>query len=146
MGSTYPLTTFERGMYIEQKLNEKSTAYNLNILLSIKGREASEVKDALNAVFAANEAFHSYYGEENGIPVRILTDRLPVIEEKNASSFEEVKAIADSFYHSAGNAGTSGNKAVSGQDGEEPYDRVVADLLKFVVHGGEFGSCSKCQF
>lgn len=30
----YPLTTYERGMYLEQKLNENSTVYNLNIAVS----------------------------------------------------------------------------------------------------------------
>lgn len=93
----YPLTPMERGMYIEQKLNGQSTVYSLNIAVMLKGCEAAAVKNALNAVFAAHEAFHSTYGEENGAPVRILTDRLPVIEEKTAASFEEVKAIADSY-------------------------------------------------
>ena len=90
----YPLTPSERGMYIEQKLNEQSTVYNLNIAVSLKGCSVSSVKNALNSVFAAHEAFHSYYGEENGVPVRILTDTLPVIEEKTAASFDEVKKVA----------------------------------------------------
>ena len=93
----YPLTPFERGMYIEQKLNPKSTIYNLNIAVVMKGCETDVVKKALNAVFAAHEAFHSYYGEENGIPVRILTDTLPVIEEKAAGSEEEVKSVVDDY-------------------------------------------------
>ncbi len=93
----YPLTPSERGMYIEQKLNGQSTVYNLNIAVSLGGCDAETVKTALNAVFEAHEAFHSYYGEENGVPVRILTDRLPVIEEKTAASWEEVKAIVDAY-------------------------------------------------
>ena len=91
----YPLTPFERGMYIEQKLNEKSTVYNLNIAVEFKGTDAQTLIAALEKVFAAHEAFHSYYGEENGVPVRILTDALPVAEEKTAESFDEVKAAAD---------------------------------------------------
>ena len=95
--SFYPLTPFERGMYIEQKLNENSIVYNLNIAAEIKGADVETLKSALNQVFAAHEAFHSYYGEQNGIPVRILTDKLPVIEEKTAASFDDVKKAADNY-------------------------------------------------
>ena len=93
----YPLTPFERGMYIEQKLREDSTVYNLNIAAEIKGTDVRTLKAALAQVFAAHEAFHSYYGEENGVPVRILSGDLPVIEEKKAASFEQVKEIADNY-------------------------------------------------
>ena len=95
--SVYPLTPFERGMYLEQKLNEKSTVYNLNIAAIIKGSDTETVKKALNAVFKAHEAFTSYYGEKNGLPVRILTDKLPEIVEKTAASREEVISIIDSY-------------------------------------------------
>ncbi|MBQ1838220.1 MAG: amino acid adenylation domain-containing protein [Ruminococcus sp.] len=93
----YPLTPFERGMYIEQKLRETSTVYNLNIVAELQGTDVQTLKAALKQVFAAHEAFHSYYGEENGVPVRILTDELPVVRVETASSFEEVKAIADRY-------------------------------------------------
>ncbi len=93
----YPLTPSERGMYIEQKLNESSTVYNLNIAVKIKGADVDALVGALKKVFAAHEAFHSYYGEENGMPVRILSDDLPVTEEKTAASFDEVKAAADEY-------------------------------------------------
>ncbi len=93
----YPLTPSERGMYLEQKLNENSTVYNLNIAAVIKGSDIETVKSSLNAVFKAHEAFTSYYGEENGLPVRILTDKLPVITEKTAASREEVINIIDNY-------------------------------------------------
>ena len=93
----YPLTPSERGMYLEQKLNENSTVYNLNIAAIIKGADMETVKNSLTAVFKAHEAFTSYYGEENGLPVRILTDKTPEIEEKTAASREEVIAIIDSY-------------------------------------------------
>ncbi len=93
----YPLTPFERGMYLEQKLNEKSTVYNLNIAAIIKGSDLDTIKNSLNAVFKAHEAFTSYYGEENGLPVRILTDKLPEIVEKTASSRGEVIKIIDDY-------------------------------------------------
>lgn len=94
---TYPLTPFERGMYLEQKMDPDSTVYNLNIAAIIKGAALDEVKRSLNAVFAAHEAFHSFYGEENGLPVRILTDKLPTIHQASASSREEVIAKVDSY-------------------------------------------------
>ena len=93
----YPLTPSERGMYIEQKLNENSVVYNLNLAVNFQGTNFETVKSALKQVFAVHEAFHSMYGEENGIPVRILTKELPAIEEKSAVSFEEVKHIADNY-------------------------------------------------
>ena len=93
----YPLTPFERGMYLEQKLNENSTVYNLNIAAIIKGSDMETVKQSLNAVFKAHEAFYSYYGEENGLPVRILSEKLPEIVEKTADSREEVIRIIDDY-------------------------------------------------
>ena len=93
----YPLTPSERGMYIEQKLNESSIVYNLNLAINVQGADFETVKSALTQVFSAHEAFHSTYGEENGIPVRILTNELPVIREKSAVSFDDVKYIADIY-------------------------------------------------
>ena len=93
----YPLTPSERGMYLEQKLNENSTVYNLNIAAVIKGSDIETIKRSLNAVFSAHEAFTSYYGEESGLPVRILSDKLPEIVEKTAASREEVISIIDSY-------------------------------------------------
>ena len=93
----YPLTPSERGMYLEQKLNENSTVYNLNIAAIIKGSDMESIKKSLNAVFGAHEAFTSYYGEENGLPVRILSDKLPEIVEKTASSRDEVISVIDNY-------------------------------------------------
>ena len=93
----YPLTPSERGMYLEQKINENSTVYNLNIAAIIKGSDLETIKKSLTAVFKAHEAFTSYYGEENGLPVRILTDKTPEIAEKTASSREEVIKIIDEY-------------------------------------------------
>jgi len=93
----YPLTPFERGMYLEQKLDPNSTVYNLNIAAIIKGAQLDDIKRSLNAVFAAHEALHSFYGEENGLPIRILTDKLPTIREEAAQSREEVIAKVDAY-------------------------------------------------
>ena len=93
----YPLTPFERGMYIEQKLNEDSTVYNLNIASLIKGADVGSVKRSLQAIFASHEAFHSYYAEENGLPIRVLTDRLPKIVEKSAATRAEAMAAVQNY-------------------------------------------------
>ena len=93
----YPLTPFERGMYLEQKLNPDSIVYNLNIAAIIKGASTDKIKESLRNVFKAHEAFHSFYGEENGLPVRILTNKLPEIYEDSAGSREEVIAKIDSY-------------------------------------------------
>ncbi len=89
----YPLSVYERGMYIEQKLSPDSTEYNLNIALIINGASSGQIRDALNRIFAAHEAFHSYYGSRDGIPVRILADHLPTITEKTAKDRDEVISI-----------------------------------------------------
>ncbi|MBR0412760.1 MAG: amino acid adenylation domain-containing protein [Eubacterium sp.] len=93
----YPLTPFERGMYLEQKLDEASTVYNLNVAAIISGTDTDTLREALCKVFRAHEAFHSYYGEDNGLPVRILTDKLPEIEVKQAATREEVIGIIDNY-------------------------------------------------
>ena len=93
----YTLTPFERGMYLEQKLNEKSTVYNLNVALIIDGSNVQNVENALNKVFASHEAFHSTYSEQNGLPVRVLTDKLPQIEVTSAGSREEVINIVNNY-------------------------------------------------
>ena len=93
----YQLTPFERGMYLEQKLNEDSVVYNLNVGAIISNTDTASLKKALCTVFKAHEAFCSYYGEENGLPVRILTDKLPEIEVKQAKTKEEVIDIIDNY-------------------------------------------------
>ena len=93
----YPLTSLERGMYLEQKLDENSTVYNLNIALIIDGCDIEKVKTALDKVFAAHEAFHSTYSEENGLPMRVLTDKLPRIEVTSAKNRDEVLNIVDNY-------------------------------------------------
>ena len=93
----YPLTPFERGMYLEQKLDENSTVYNLNVAAVISGTTTDSLKKALLSVFRAHEAFHSYYGEENGLPVRIMTDNLPEIEVEKAAGREAVIEIIDNY-------------------------------------------------
>ena len=93
----YPLTPFERGMYIEQKLDENSTVYNLNVAVIINGTNTASLKEALCRVFESHEAFHSYYGENNGLPVRILTDKLPEITVSRASGRDEVIDIIDNY-------------------------------------------------
>lgn len=91
----YPLTPYERGMYLEQKLNESSVVYNLNLAVTVRGADTARVMQAAECVFSAHEAFHSYYGEQNGLPVRILTDELPVIAVKQADSREQALSVIE---------------------------------------------------
>ena len=91
----FPLTPYERGMYLEQMMNKGSTSYNLNLTVTIEGASGESVRKALQTLYAAHEAFHSYYGEADGVPVRILTDALPEIREKTAATKEEVMAAVD---------------------------------------------------
>ena len=93
----YPLTPFERGMYLEQKLNEDSTVYNLNVAVELRGTDVQTVQSALAKVFAAHEAFHSFYSEEGGLPVRVVCDKLPEVELKTAESCAQVKEIVESY-------------------------------------------------
>ena len=93
----YPLTPFERGMYIEQKLNPESVVYNLNICAVIHGVDCERIEKALAEVFSSHEAFHSFYSEQNGLPVRVLTDKYPLPEHKTAASIEEALEEADSY-------------------------------------------------
>lgn len=91
----YPLTPMERGMYLEQKLDESSSVYNLNVAITLEGVEIEAVKAALDKVFMAHEALHSTYGEENGLPVRILMNEPPEIKVVKGKSVDEVMHIVD---------------------------------------------------
>ena len=44
----YPLTSSERGMYLEQKLYPDSVSYNLNVGIIINGAPVETVKNTLN--------------------------------------------------------------------------------------------------
>lgn len=76
----YPLTSMERGMYLEQKINSESTSYNLNLGVYIRGVNENVICAAMNKILAAHEVFHSHYGEKNGDIYRIFEERIPVIE------------------------------------------------------------------
>lgn len=91
------LTPSECGMYLEQKMEPESTEYNLNIGIAIEGASKEAVENALKTILRSHEAFHSYYGEENGVPVRILTDTLPEILWKEAAGREEVENIVNTY-------------------------------------------------
>lgn len=91
------LTPSECGMYLEQKMEPESTEYNLNIGIVIDGADQNAVESSLRTILKSHEAFHSYYGEEDGVPVRILTDTLPEIIWKDADNKEEVQNIVNTY-------------------------------------------------
>ena len=94
---SYPLIPAERSMYMEQEKNPDSVMYNLNLTFSLRGVDADRIEEALGKVFSAHEALHSYYGVEGGIPIRILSEKLPEIVRKEAESEEAVRKIVDSY-------------------------------------------------
>ncbi|MGN1370477.1 MAG: amino acid adenylation domain-containing protein [Aristaeellaceae bacterium] len=90
------LTPSECGMYLEQRMAPDSTEYNLNIGIIVRGASPEALEAALTTILKKHEAFHSRYGEEQGVPMRILTDTLPEIVWKEAGSREEVQHIVSS--------------------------------------------------
>lgn len=93
----YPLTPYERGMYIEQKMSPDSTAYLLNLIFDIKGAGTEKTASAVKSVFALHEAFRSRYAERNGVPVRIVTDGIPEISVSPAASYEQARREAEGY-------------------------------------------------
>lgn len=91
------LTPSECGMYLEQRMAPDSTEYNLSIGIIVNGASQEALEDALTTILKKHEAFHSRYGEENGVPMRILTDTLPEIVWKEADSREEVQNIVGAY-------------------------------------------------
>lgn len=92
-----PLTPAERSMYLEQEKDPSSIMYNLNLVYTLHGVKTDRIEEALKEVFAAHEAFHSYYDTREGVPVRILTEQLPQIERSTAGSSDEVIKIAENY-------------------------------------------------
>lgn len=92
----YPLTPSETGMYIEQKLNPSSVEYNINSSLVITGADDKKIKSALTSVMLSHEAFRSRYEEQEGAPVRILTESTVEISERTVNSREEALALSAS--------------------------------------------------
>ena len=95
--TVYPLTPYERGMYLEQKMDPDSTVYLLNLMYDIKGSDTESIKAALNTVFSRHEALHSTYSEKSGRPVRVVTEQLPEIKVKAAASSDEAHAEGESY-------------------------------------------------
>ena len=95
--TVYPLTPYERGMYIEQKMSPDSTVYLLNLIFDIKGADTERTVSAVKAVFSLHEAFRSRYAERNGVPVRIVTEDIPEISVSAAESCEQARKDAEGY-------------------------------------------------
>ena len=87
----YPLSLAERAMFIEQMMNPDSAAYNINMLVEVKGVNTEELKTAFSKMMALHEAFRSYYIWKDGEPIRVLTNRIPEILVTEAESAKAVK-------------------------------------------------------
>ena len=85
----YPLSPYERGMYLEQKLDPSSTLYSLVCFYELEGVSAEKLKTAVEAIFRAHEAFQSYYCENDGEIVRVVTDMIPDVKIREVASVDE---------------------------------------------------------
>ena len=88
------LSPFEMSMYLAQMLDPESTEYSVNSYFEIKGAGEETVECAVRKMVENRECLRSYYGEQNGEPVRILTDEVPSIRWETAGSEEEVRECA----------------------------------------------------
>ncbi|MBR6046080.1 MAG: amino acid adenylation domain-containing protein [Ruminococcus sp.] len=95
--TVYPLTPYERGMYLEQKMSPDSTVYLLNLIFTVRGSDTDKITAALKKIFSLHEALHSYYSEKNGLPVRVVTEELPEISVTSAASQDEARSLAESY-------------------------------------------------
>ena len=88
----FPLTASERSMYIEQMTDPESTEYNLHLFFHLHGIAEDSVEAALREILAAHEAFHSFYANQDGVPVRILVGQLPGIERRRAPDLRTARS------------------------------------------------------
>ena len=80
VSDAYPLTSTERGMYLEQKLAPDSVRYNINIGIYITGVDADRIREAMGKILRAHEAFHAAYALREGVPHRVLLNDVPEIK------------------------------------------------------------------
>ena len=57
----YPLSPYERGMYIEQRLDTSSTVYNLNIMAMIRGKPITAASPDLSGLRVNPKAHNHFY-------------------------------------------------------------------------------------
>ena len=93
----YPLSPFEAGMYLEQKLNPGSKMYNLIGYYEIGGASAQQIKEAVDSIFRSHEAFRSVYCEKDGRLIRVLSDDLPEITIVQTDDIREARKSAESL-------------------------------------------------
>ncbi len=91
----YPLSTFETGMYLEQKLNPESRMYNLIGYYEVNGSGAEQIKNAVEDIFRSHEAFHSVYREKDGRLLRVLVDEIPEITVCQISDIQAARSMAE---------------------------------------------------
>ena len=91
----YPLSPFESGMYIENKLNPGSKMYNLIGYYEISGASVEQIKAAVEEIFRSHEAFHSVYREKDGALLRVLTDEIPSVDVRQIEDISAVRELAE---------------------------------------------------
>ncbi len=93
----YPLSPFETGMYLEQKLNPESRMYNLISYYEVGGASAQQVKDAAEEIFRSHEAFHSVYREKDGKLIRMIVDEIPSVTIQHTDDIKAVRELSDAL-------------------------------------------------
>ena len=88
------LSAYETSMYLAQMLDPESTEYSLNFYFTIVGAREEEVEHAIREMVANHECLRSYYREQDGEPVRIVSDEAPSIRWETADSEQEVRERA----------------------------------------------------
>ena len=90
----YPLSPFETGMYLEQKLDPETRMYNLIGYYEVSGVPADKVRDAVTEIFRSHEAFHSVYREKDGKLLRVVVDELPSVTIEQTDDMSAVCELA----------------------------------------------------
>ncbi len=129
----YPLSPFETGMYLEQKLNPGSRMYNLIGYYKISGAAAQQVKEAVEDIFRSHEAFHSVYREKNGRLIRVLVDEIPSVTIEQTDDINSVPALAEALDKTYDLSGGIPVSAVVYTDGEKS---VLALLYHHIMFDG----------
>ena len=129
----YPLSPFETGMYLEQKLNPESRMYNLIGYYQVSGAQAQQIKEAVEDIFRSHEAFHSVYREKDGRLMRVLVDEIPSVTIQQTDDISSVKELAEALDKTYDLSGGIPVSAVVFTDGEKS---VLALLYHHIMFDG----------
>ncbi|MCK4258418.1 MAG: non-ribosomal peptide synthase/polyketide synthase [Halanaerobiales bacterium] len=95
----YPLSSAQKRLYIINRLNPESTAYNMPKVLSVKGTfDLQLFEKAINKLVLRHGALRTYFDLEDETPVQKIAEQVDIeILKEQASSEKEVKKIMKSW-------------------------------------------------